>query len=335
MSAELAAQDRLRPVRGGVVDDHDLDTCRGHCTGFRFERAQAGGKELRAAMGDDDGVDPGRGHLRVTPCALAFRRDQRGAARRPAHGRGTVHRRSPRRARTQEPARARHFARALREGSRGAARIATPTEAIAREVVDLLGIPRRRVRAIPHGVDPAFTPEGARRNWRRRYVLYVGALNARKGIDTLAAAFAALPERIRREHDLLVAGPRERGAPDVAGATVLGYVPEADLPALLRGAAAFCYPSRYEGFGLPLLEAMACGIPCAASDDPALVEVAGGAALHAPRGDAAALAGALERALDDESVRKELRARGPLRASAFTWERSALEHLVLYREALA
>ena len=86
---------------------------------------------------------------------------------------------------------------------------------------------------------------------------------------------------------------------------------------------------------MPLLEAMACGIPCAASDDPALVEVAGGAALHAPRGDAAALAGALERALDDESVRKELRARGPLRASAFTWERSALEHLVLYREALA
>jgi glycosyltransferase involved in cell wall biosynthesis len=236
---------------------------------------------------------------------------------------------------TQEPARARHFGRALREGARGAARIATPTEAIAREVVDLLGVPPGQVRAIPHGVDPAFTPEGARRSWPRRYLLYLGALNPRKGIDTLAAAFAALPERIRRDHDLLVAGPRERAVDAIASATLLGYVPEADLPALLRGAAAFCYPSRYEGFGLPLLEAMACGIPCVASDDPALVEVAGGAALHAPRGDAAALAAALERALDDETVRADLRARGPLRASAFTWERSAVAHQGLYREALA
>jgi len=236
---------------------------------------------------------------------------------------------------TQERARARHFARALQKGSRAAARIATPTEAIAREVVEVLGVPRERVRAIPHGVGRAFTPAGARRSWARPYLLYVGALNARKGLDTLAAAFAALPERIRRNHDLLVAGPRERGAPDVAGAILLGYVAEADLPALLRGASAFCYPSRYEGFGLPLLEAMACGIPCVASDDPALVEVAGGAALHAARGDAGALAAALERALDDETIRGDLSRRGRLRASAFTWQRSAGEHLRLYREALA
>jgi alpha-1,3-rhamnosyl/mannosyltransferase len=234
----------------------------------------------------------------------------------------------------QEAARARHFGRALGRGAHHAARIATPTEAIAREVIDLLGLPRDRVRAIPHGVSAGFTPQGPRRPWRRPYVLYVGALNARKGLDTLLAAFAALPERLRREHDLLLAGPREQGAPDLRNATLLGYVPEADLPALLRGAAAFCYPSLYEGFGLPLLEAMACGIPSVASDDPALVEVAGGAALHAPRADPAALAAALERALDDETVRADLSRRGPLRAAGFTWERSASEHLRLYREVL-
>jgi len=235
---------------------------------------------------------------------------------------------------TQEVARARHFARALRGGACKAERIVTPTEAIAREAVDLLGLPRDRVRAIPHGVGAAFTPQGARRASRRPYVLYVGALNARKGLDTLVAAFAALPDHLRREHDLLLAGPREKGAPDLRDATLLGYVPDADLPALLRGAAAFCYPSRYEGFGLPLLEAMACGVPCVASDDPALVEVAGGAALHAARGDPPALAVALQRALDDETVRADLSRRGPLRASAFSWERSAKEHLRLYREAL-
>ena len=236
---------------------------------------------------------------------------------------------------TQEAARARHFARALGRGAHHAARIATPTEAIAREVIDVLGLPRDRVRAIPHGVAPGFTPQGARRPRRRPYVLYVGALNARKGLDTLLAAFAALPERLRGEHDLVLAGPREPGAPDLRHATLLGYVPDADLPALLRSAAAFCYPSLYEGFGLPLLEAMACGVPSVASDDPALVEVAAGAALHAPRADPAALAAALERALDDQTLRSDLSRLGPLRAAGFTWERSASEHLRLYREALA
>jgi len=243
---------------------------------------------------------------------------------------------------TQEAARARHFARALRGDARRAARIVTPTEAIAREASDLLGLPRDRVRAIHHGVGPAFTPDGPRRPWRKPYVLYVGALNARKGLDTLVAAFAALPDGLRREHDLLLAGPREEGAPnpnpnpnpDPRAATLLGYVPDGDLPALVRGAAAFCYPSRYEGFGLPLLEAMACGVPCVASDDPALVEVAGGAALHAARADPAALSAALQRVLEDQSVRTDLSRRGPLRASGFTWERSATEHLRVYREAL-
>jgi alpha-1,3-rhamnosyl/mannosyltransferase len=235
---------------------------------------------------------------------------------------------------TQDATRARHFARALRHGAPRAARVVVPTAAIAAEVVGELGVARERVRVIPFGIDARFGGGGGEANpVGRPYVLYVGALNARKGIDMLVAAWAALPEAVRKAHVLLLVGPREKTAPALGDARWIGYVPDGQLPALYRGAAAFCYPSRYEGFGFPLLEAMACGTPCVASDDPALVEVAAGAAMHSPRGDAQALASALARVLDDSSLRAELSRKGPERAAAFSWERSARSHLLAYREA--
>ncbi len=236
---------------------------------------------------------------------------------------------------TEEPARVRHFAPALRMHARDAARVITPTEAIARQVVERLGVSAERVRAIPHGVDARFRPAGPSASpVPGRYVLYVGALGPRKGVDTLLAAWRTLPEPVRREHALVLAGPLQRLDPAaLEGAVRLGYVRDDELPPLLRGAAAFCYPSRYEGFGLPLLEALACGVPSVASDDPALVEVAGGCAVHAARGDAESLADALRRVLEDHVLRAGLMRKGPAHAAQFTWERSARAHLAAYREA--
>ena len=236
---------------------------------------------------------------------------------------------------TEEPARVRHFAPALRLHARDASRVITPTNAIAREVIERLGVKPGRVRSIPHGVEPRFRPDGPSASpVPGRYVLYVGALGPRKGVDTLLSAWRALPEPVRRDHALVLAGPLQRLDPTgLEDAVLLGYVRDDELPPLLRGAAAFCYPSRYEGFGLPLLEALACGVPSVASDDPALVEVAGGCALHAPRGDVEAFAEALRRALEDRDLRTELARKGPARAAGFTWARSVSAHLQTYREA--
>src|SRR5207248_148372 len=129
----------------------------------------------------------------------------------------------------------------------------------------------------------------------------------------------------------VLAGPLQRLDPTgLEDAVVLGYVRDDELPPLLRGAAAFCYPSRYEGFGLPLLEALACAVPAVASDDPALLEVAGACALQFPRGDVEALTHALTRIIEDTQLRISLIRKGPARAAEFTWERSATAHLAAY-----
>ena len=251
---------------------------------------------------------------------------------------------------TQDAARARHFGQALREKARLAARVIVPTAAIGAEVAAELSVAKERIVVAHHGLEPRFSPGPALvppsltgRAVRSPYLLFVGAEDGRKGLIDLLDAYDALPAAVRGEHALVLAGPRgtasaaieARLARSREGSIVrLGFVPDADLPGLYRGAAALCLPSRYEGFGLPLAEGLACGVPCVASDDPALVEVAAGAALHAPRGDAQALAGQLERALTDAALRADLANRGPARAAAFTWEGSALIHVRAYLAAL-
>jgi glycosyltransferase involved in cell wall biosynthesis len=214
---------------------------------------------------------------------------------------------------TQERARARHFASALLKRTKAAQRVIVPTDAIAQEVVRVLGVSSANVRTIHHGVSPRFTP--GQPQPRGQFVLYTGDDGPRKGLSTLRAA---MPDGFT----LRCAGPGH------------GFVSDDKLVQLYRTCAVFVLPSLYEGFGLPLVEAMACGAPCIASDDPALVEVSGGAALHFPRGDETALRALLKRVLGDGSLRLDLGIKSIARAQSFSWAQSAQRHAQVYREAV-
>jgi glycosyltransferase involved in cell wall biosynthesis len=176
------------------------------------------------------------------------------------------------------------------------------------------------------------------------YVLYVGALEPRKNIPGLLRAFV----RLRADFpDLTLAlggSPRwkfaeiPRALEELALEPVVrftGYIADSDLPALYSAAAAFCFPSFYEGFGLPVLEAMACGTPVVCSNTSSLPEVAGDAALLVEPRDEVALTEAIARVLTDEALAEDLRERGLKRAASFSWDRTAELTLAVYRSVLA
>jgi glycosyltransferase involved in cell wall biosynthesis len=207
----------------------------------------------------------------------------------------------------------------LRRVLRGADAVIAVSEFTAREVEELAGVPAERVRVVPNGVDPVFTPEGRRAEGE--YVLAVGTLEPRKNLArALEAARAA-------GVDLRVVGSRGWGGVDVDG--WVGEVPDAELAALYRGARCVLYPSLYEGFGLPVLEAMACGAPVVTSRDTAMEEVAGAAAVLVDPLDVSAIAEGIATA---ETRRDELVGAGLERARAFDWARSADAVVELWRE---
>jgi glycosyltransferase involved in cell wall biosynthesis len=216
------------------------------------------------------------------------------------------------------------FHRVVRRAVRRAVRVLTVSERTKADVVDLYGVRPDRVVVTPNGVDPAFAPGDEEPD---SYLLFVGAIQARK--DPLAAAAAAAEVGL----PLVVAGPEkdERLARELErqGADLRGYVAKPELAGLYRGAACLVLPSRYEGFGLPVLEAMACGTPVVAVPEPAIREVAGDAALFAePEGLAAAIRQAI-------AERERLSAAGLARARQFSWDETARRTLQVYREVLA
>ncbi len=249
----------------------------------------------------------------------------------------------------------RFFRRAIRRAARDADVIVCVSATTATRLTSLFA-PRGAVVIAPHGVDHRrFTPErddgesDAAVLERHGcppgldYICHLGTLEPRKGIVSLIEAF----DRVALRHDsleLVLAGIEGWGAAEVARAVQrcrhasrirrLGYLDDSAVPALLRGARVVSYPSFEEGFGLPALEALACGAMLVTTSDTAMAEVAGEAAWTVPAGDAEALAEALGRALEvGEAERAQRRAEGLLRAAAFTWERTAALHIEAYREA--
>jgi glycosyltransferase involved in cell wall biosynthesis len=174
------------------------------------------------------------------------------------------------------------------------------------------------------------------------YLLGLGTVEPRKDLPTLVRAFAGLAGEL--PHRLVLAGLAGWGQGTLAAAVassgvadrilLTGYLPEADKAALLTGADVFAYPSRYEGFGLPVLEAMACGTPVVTTTGGSLPEVAGDAALLVEPGDPDALAAALAKLAADPAARSAAAARGRTRAAAFTWDRCAAETTAAYHRAL-
>jgi glycosyltransferase involved in cell wall biosynthesis len=209
-----------------------------------------------------------------------------------------------------------------------AARIAAVSRNVAEEAVRWFGVSRSRIAIVPNGVDDFFTPGGDEDD----YVLFVGTIEPRKGLDDLLVVWESLPHPRPR---LILCGDAGWGttAPFLRDAEVTGYVDRTKLRDLYRHARAFVYPSRYEGFGIPPLEAMACGAPVIATRTGATTEYADGAALLIDPGDRDALRNALTRMLSDKALRSELRARGPERARTYTWDRSAALMTQLLAEA--
>ncbi len=220
-----------------------------------------------------------------------------------------------------------------------------------REAIAVYGLPARKIRVVHPGVSDLFAPSGPEEVLRartryalpERYVLTVGTLEPRKNMTTALAAWAAAGSR---DVALALVGPRgwrlrqAIGRELAAGGSrpgviLTGHVDDRDLPALYTGASAFLFPTLYEGFGVPVLEAMACGTPVLSSDAASLPEVVGDAAVLLPPGDVRAWAQALRDVLGDPARAADLVARGRDRAAKFPWTKAGRETAAVYEEVHA
>lgn len=247
-----------------------------------------------------------------------------------------------------------YWARWIPLTARRASAVIAPSEATKQDLITLAGVAPDRITVIPHAVDPLFArrlSEDSVREYRARkgltapYVLYVGAIDRRKDWRGLLEACALL----RRTHGsvrLVIAGHVSGRRSDLEaslgsaglgdGVVLVGHVPDAELPALYAGAAVFVYPSWWEGFGLPPLEAMAMGVPVIAYRTSSLPEVLEGAGLllDAPC-PPATLAAAMQSVLDDQSLRQSLIDKGRRQAARFSWRRAAEQTMAVYERCLS
>lgn len=235
-------------------------------------------------------------------------------------------------------------------------RVIAVSRQTAADLSECFGIPAARVSVVYNGVAPEFRPGPAeesthfraRKGLPERYLLYLGTLEPRKNLELLVGAFARwrrqAPAQDRAVKLVLAGGKgwyyaevfrrvQELGLSDVVAFP--GFIPGVELPDWYRGAEGFVYPSLLEGFGLPLVEAMACGVPVVCSQAPSLLEVVGTAALSVAAHDEEALAHALELLTGQPALRAALAAQGLVRAQRFSWRRCAQETLAVYEQVLA
>ena len=209
--------------------------------------------------------------------------------------------------------------------------VITPSQAIRRELLNTFPVSPEEVVAIPLAASSHFRPvESA--PLQRSYFLYTGMVEPRKNLSVALEAWREL-RRQGADVSFTIAGRSRSGTviPPEPGLTLLGEVPDEDLPALYSNAAAVLYPSLYEGFGLPVLEAMQCAAPVIASCDPALLELSAGACLHAPANDSKAWLEAMRTVLDNPHP---FRQQSKKRAALFSWAKTAVQHKVVYLHAM-
>lgn len=226
------------------------------------------------------------------------------------------------------------------------------SEHTKRDIINFFGVPEEKVRVILLAADDRFRciadNEAIQKVLERfgiegEYILYTGPMELRKNVPTLVRAFAILKAEKRIPHRLVLSGNKGGGLYDEITEIIrtlglekdvifTGYVSDEDLPYLYNGASVFAFPSFYEGFGLPPLEAMACGCPVVTSNTSSLPEVVGDAGLMVDPDRPEELAEAMGRILEDSGLRSELRERGLRRAAEFSWRRCAEETLAVYRE---
>ncbi|MCX6021007.1 MAG: glycosyltransferase family 1 protein [Chloroflexi bacterium] len=249
------------------------------------------------------------------------------------------------------PSLRRYLEHAVPDAVRRASAVLTDSVSSRTDLIEWLGVPPERVHVVYGGVAPRFRPVddteerrrvAAKYGATRPFVLSVSTLEPRKNLITLIEAFALWRSRTEAPHQLIIGGGpgwqyegiyRRAEELRLGDAVVFpGFVDDADLPALLSQARVFAYPSLYEGFGLPPLEAMACGTPVIASTAPCLPEILGNAAILVDPMDVDALADALNRVASDNALRDDLSRRGRARAATFTWAGAAKQLMGVYAQ---